>query len=183
MPHVLLNGAFADADAQLEEFATDPFSSPEPILRRHFLDQSHGFCGYLWFRRCCSELVLPEQAKSLAMPPQERLWLDNEEGLFPGSNHSCQKQQELAVRFGTGRSFHVSAQDNKLLAQECVFCHEFGLASKKVGQRSQDKSGVGWFGPVDETVVERLKAKAYQTRDEGENLMHSVRYPFVKMRG
>jgi hypothetical protein len=35
----------------------------------------------------------------------------------------------------------------------------------------------GWFGPVDETVVERLKAKAYQTRDEGENLMHSVRNP------
>ena len=75
----------------------------------------------------------------------------------------------------------MSAQDNERLSQECVFCHEFGLASRKVGQHSQDKSGVGWFGPVDETVVERLKAKAYQTRDKGENLMHSVRYPFVKM--
>ncbi len=75
----------------------------------------------------------------------------------------------------------MSAQDNQRLSQECVLCHEFGLASSKVGQRSQDKSGGGWFGPVDETVVERLKAKTYQTRDEGENLMHSVRYPFVKM--
>ena len=63
MPHVFLNGAFGDADAQLESFATDPFRSPEPILRRHFLDQGHGFCGYLWFGRCCSGLVLPEQAR------------------------------------------------------------------------------------------------------------------------
>jgi len=75
----------------------------------------------------------------------------------------------------------MSAQDNERLSQECVFCHEFGLASRKVDQRSQDKRGVGWFGPIDETVVERLKAKADQTRDEGENLMHSVRYPVVKM--
>jgi len=55
-----------------------------------------------------------------------------------------------------------------------------GLASGKVSQRSHDENGGGWFGPVDETVVERLKVKASQTRDEGENPMHSVRYPFVK---
>ena len=34
-----------------------------PIVSRHFLDQSHGCCGYLWFGRCCSGLVLPEQAR------------------------------------------------------------------------------------------------------------------------
>ena len=101
--------------------------------------------------------------------------------MLPGPNHPGKKHQEHPVRFGTGRSLHVSAQDNERLSQECVFCHEFGLASRKVGQRSQDKSAGGWFGPVDETVVERLKAIASQTRDEGENLMHSVRYPFVKM--
>ena len=30
-------------------------------------------------------------------------------------------------------------------------------------------------------VVERLKTKVCQPFDEGENLMHSVRYPFVQM--
>ena len=35
--------------------------------------------------------------------------------------------------------------------------------------------------PTMRTVVERLKAKACQTRDEGKNPLHSVRYPFVKM--
>jgi hypothetical protein len=115
------------------------------------------------------------------MPPQESLWLNNEQRLFPCSNHSCQKHQEHAIRFGTDGSLGVSAQDNQLLAQERVFCHEFGLASGKVCQRPQQERGGVRFGPGDEAVVERPKAKAYQTPDEGENLMHSGRYPFVKM--
>ena len=32
-----MNGAFADADAQFEEFATDAFCSPESIVLCHFL--------------------------------------------------------------------------------------------------------------------------------------------------
>ena len=35
-------------------------------------------------------------------------------------------------------------------------------------------------GPVDEAVLERLKAKARHSLDEGENPMHGVRYPFVR---
>ena len=88
------------------------------------------------------------------------VFLNDEEGLFPDPNHSCQEHQEYAVRFGTGRSCDISPQDNERLSQAGVFCHEFGLASRKVGQRSQEKSGGGWFGPVNEAVVERLKAKA-----------------------
>jgi hypothetical protein len=38
----------------------------------------------------------------------------------------------------------------------------------KVGQRPQDKRGSEWFGPGDEAVVERLKAKA----SFGERLSH-----------
>ena len=68
-----------------------------------------------------------------------------------------------------------------MLAQERVFCHELGLASGEVRHGSHYERGVGWVGQVDETVVERLKAKACQTRDESENPLHGVRSPFVKM--
>jgi hypothetical protein len=68
-----------------------------------------------------------------------------------------------------------------VLPQEGVCCHELGLVSGEVSHGSHDERGGGWFGPVDETVVERLKAKASQTRDEGENPLHRVRSPFVKM--
>ncbi len=76
MPQILLNGTCRDMNAQLEEFTTNTLSSPQAILHCHFLDQSQGFCGDLWFSRCCSRLVFPVKPQSLAMPPQERLWLD-----------------------------------------------------------------------------------------------------------
>jgi len=101
--------------------------------------------------------------------------------LLPVSSHLGQQHQEHPIRFGTGGSIHLSPEDDQLLAKERVFCHEFGLASGKVCQRPQDKSGVGWFCPGDKAVVERLKTKASQPFDKGENPMHSVCYPFVKM--
>ena len=101
--------------------------------------------------------------------------------MFPGLNRLRQKNQEHVVRFGIGKPFHLSTENDQRLSQERVFCHEFGLASGKVCQRPQQERGGVRFSPGDEAVVERLKAKAYQPRDEGENPMHSVRYPFVKM--
>ena len=50
----------------------------------------------------------PYQQSSVILP-------DNEQVLFPGSNHLSQKTQEHPVRFGTGRSFHQSTEDNELL--------------------------------------------------------------------
>jgi hypothetical protein len=65
------------------------------------------------------------------------------------------------------------------LSQECVFCREFGLVSGKVCQHPHHERGGGVrFGPVSETVVKRLKAKACQAFDEEKNLMHSVHYSF-----
>ena len=67
------------------------------------------------------------------------------------------------------------------MTQEGVFCHELRLATGLVGQRQeQGRAGVR-YGPGDEAVVERPKTKACQPREEGENPVHSRRYPFVKM--
>ena len=75
------------------------------------------------------------------MPAQQRLWLDNEQRLLPGPHHSCQQDQEHAVRLGTDRLFHLATQDDQLLTQQGVFCDEFGLASGKVGQRPKQQRG------------------------------------------
>ena len=75
---------------------------------------------------------IPIQLESMAMPMEERLWLNDEQRLLPCSNHPGQKHEEHAIRFGTGGSFHLSAEGNELLMEQCVFCHEFGLASGKV---------------------------------------------------
>jgi hypothetical protein len=126
-----------------------------------------------------TRLVFPKKPKSLAMPPQQRLWLNDEQRLFPGPYCSCQHHQEHSIRPGACGSFDVSAEDNQLLAQERVFCHEFRLASGKVCQDPHHERGGGVrFGPVSEAVEERLKAKACKPFDEGKNSVQSVYYPF-----
>jgi hypothetical protein len=130
--HVFLDRSLADAKTQLEPFAADPFGSPEQILRCHFLDQGHSLFRGLRLRRTCPGLGLPIELKSLAMSLQERFWLNNEKRLLPGPNHPCQKHQKHSIRFGAGWAFHLSAQDDQMLSQERIFCHEFGLSSGKV---------------------------------------------------
>ena len=76
------------------------------------------------------------------MPTQERLWLNDKKRLLPGPNRPRQKNQEHPVRFGTGRSFHLSVEDNERLSKERVLCYELGLAPDKVSQCP--KPGARW---------------------------------------
>src|SRR5215470_3532465 len=116
-------------------FTTNPFCSPQSIVPRHLLNQGDGLLGDPWCGRSSPRLVLPKAFAAQAMPPQHRLWLNEEQRLFPCPHHACQQDQEHPVGSGTG----------------------------------------------DETVVERLKTKACQPLHEGENPMHNVHSPFVKM--
>jgi hypothetical protein len=54
------------------------------------------------------------------------------------------------------------------------------LRAWSVSVRSRERSGVG-CGPIDETVVERQKTHTCQLRDERENALHSIWYPFIKI--
>ena len=50
------------------------------------------------------------------MPAQSCLWLDDEERLFPGPNHSCQENEEQAIGFRAYWPFHLALEDDELLA-------------------------------------------------------------------
>ncbi len=115
------------------------------------------------------------------MPTQERLWLDDEKCLLPGSYHPGQKHEEDAVRLGTSRPFYLSSQDDQLLTQQGIFCDEFGFASGKVGQCQEQEWGSVGFGPGDEAVVQRPKTQVCQPRDDGEYPLHNVHSPLVQM--
>ena len=117
------------------------------------------------------------------MPPQERLWLDNNDGLFPAPNYPGQKNQKQPVRFAAGRSFHLSPEDDERLSKERIFCDEFRFPSGKVCQRTQNERARGRSRPVEEVGIERLKAVACQSLDGDKNTMHSRRFLLVmKMR-
>jgi hypothetical protein len=119
--HVHLNGSFRNVNAQLEEFASDAFCSPQAVVPCHLLNQGHCLLRDPWLERSCSGLVLPEEFEALTMPSQQCLWLDDEQRLFPGTYYSGQQHKEHAVRLGTGRSFHLATQDDHLLTRASRF--------------------------------------------------------------
>ena len=45
--HVLLDRALAHTDAEFQQFSTNPFSTPKPIVLRHLPDQGDGLDGDL----------------------------------------------------------------------------------------------------------------------------------------
>ena len=77
--------------------------------------------------------------------------------------------------------------DDELSSHLFLFLHRTGKVfhsahSPLILERISQVASTGVrFCPGGEAVVERLKTKACQPLDEGENPMHSVRYPFVKM--
>jgi hypothetical protein len=82
-----------------------------PVILGHRLDQGDGLKSHLWFVRGHLCLVLPAEAETLTMPTQERLWLNNKQGLLPCLNGSCQQYQHFSIRLSTSWSFDLSAQD------------------------------------------------------------------------
>jgi len=115
------------------------------------------------------------------MPPQERLRLDNEQGLLPCMRRSSQKNQDHPIPLRACWSFDLPTEDDELLPEEGVFCHEFGLPPGKVSHRSYYERGASRLCPVDEAVIECSKAVACQSLDGGEKAMHSVQFSFMKM--
>ena len=78
-----MDGALADLDAQLEEFAADAFGAPGDVLRSHLADQRTDIGCDPCLRRLGLGLVALDQAEQLAMPAEEGVGLDDEKGLPP----------------------------------------------------------------------------------------------------
>jgi len=181
MPHVLLDRSLTDVYAQLEQFATNTFRPPQSIVPCHLLDQRHGLSGYLRFGCSRPRFVLPEKSKSLAMPLEQRLWLDNEQGVFPGLNCLARRTRSIrsvlvqAGRFTCRRRMISCCRSRAFSAMSSDL-----LLARSVSVQSRERGGVR-FCPGDEAVVERPKTIYCQPCDEGENPVHSRRYPFVKM--
>jgi hypothetical protein len=60
--------------------------------------------------------VPPEKAKSLTMPHEKRLGLNNQEGLPPGSNGSRQKHEQDAIALPEAWPCDLSAKNDELLS-------------------------------------------------------------------
>jgi hypothetical protein len=91
--------------------------------------------------------------------PQERLRLDEEQRLFPRSDHPGKAYQQQSIRLPAQGSFDLSMQDDQVVAEPRVFRQPFGFASGQIGECSQSQGGRRRFDPPGNIVLERVKAE------------------------
>ena len=87
-----------------------------------------------YYHLCTATVPQRQHSTGIIFRPYQRrsvIFPDNEQALFPGPNRLRQKNQDHPVRFGTGRLYHLSTEDDKRLSQERVFRHEFGSATNE----------------------------------------------------
>jgi len=86
------------------------------IVCCHLLDQVDGLKRRPRLSQVRIGFVLPEYMEELTMLAQKRFRLDDEERLFPGSDHPGQKHQEKPICLLVDRSFDLSTKDDQLLS-------------------------------------------------------------------
>ena len=76
MPHVLLNGSFTDANAQLQQLASDALRAPEHVVLGHRLDERDDLRRESLRLTTGSGLSSPDDLEEVSMPAQQRLGAD-----------------------------------------------------------------------------------------------------------
>ena len=149
---------------------------PEPIVLGHLSDQGNRFGSDPRLVRSGLGLAFPVETKELPMPAQQGLWLHEQKSLLPGSNQPGQQDEEDAIGPGERWPFHLSLEDDKLLAQEGNFRHQLGLAPAQVVQRLQRQGGSERFGPTSKARGKRLQAAILQSPEMGQNTSHNKNF-------
>ena len=80
---VFLYRAFRHGNPELQQLALNALGSPEEVLFRNPLDQINRVLSQLGCVRLGPRSPFPEEAKPLAMPTQESVWLDDQKRLLP----------------------------------------------------------------------------------------------------
>lgn len=130
--HILLNRAFGHVDAQLEQFPTNAFRTPQVIVAGHGLNQPDRLCRKFRLPGSCPGALPPEPAEQVAMPSQEGVRLDNQERLFPTAGSPCKDDQEQPIGLGTNWALHLTAENGELLTEQGVLSDEFRTGAGQI---------------------------------------------------
>jgi hypothetical protein len=156
---LLLDGPFPDANIACEKFTPHALRTPKSLGRCHLLPQADRLRRPFRLAHARFGCVLPEHAETFTRPSQERLRLDEEQRLFPRSDHPGKAYQQQSIRLPAQGSFDLSMQDDQVVAEPRVFRQQFGFASGQIGECSQYQGGRRRFDPPGNIFLERVKAE------------------------
>ena len=115
----------------------DAFRTPEAILSGHLLDQGDGFVRYPGAPTPVAGLEPPEQPETLAMPAQERIGLEDEDGFLPMPDPADEEDEPEAIGWGEAWLVNLAVKDDELHAEEGVLGNEFGIAASDAEGRAE----------------------------------------------
>jgi hypothetical protein len=110
----------------------DGLYAPKAVLPGHLLDQSDGFQGDPGAPTPIARLEPPEQPEALAMPAQERIGLEDEEGFLPTPEPAGEEDKPEAIGWGESWLVDLAVKDDELLAEERVLGNELGIATSEI---------------------------------------------------
>ena len=131
--HVLLDGALANLDGELEQFASNVLGAPETVIPGHLADEVDGLLRGTRRSVCGLGLAAPIAAEEVAVPAQEGLWLDDDKGLLPEPGTSGKEDEEESVGDGEVWSLVLAGEHNDLVAEESVLDEQVGAGAREVG--------------------------------------------------
>jgi hypothetical protein len=80
--HILLYGAWRHEQAELQqELVGNPLLASRPVVPSHATDERSQVCRDRWPSRL--RCLPPEQSEPLAMPADQRHWLDEDQSVAP----------------------------------------------------------------------------------------------------
>jgi hypothetical protein len=107
-------------------------------------------------------LVSPEVLEHVAMPAQQGIGLDNQQGLSPGGELTGKQHQEQTIFPSEPRSFALSSEHDQRVAQQGIFEEEVGFAAREVGYCPDWDCVDDRFGPGFEKLTKGLKERKYR---------------------
>jgi hypothetical protein len=159
--HVFAHTRFPDVDAELKQFAVNPWRAPQRLFPTHASDQVPSISGDCWSSRLpVSDLPGPKQTEALAMPSNHGLGLDDHQSRTPVVPNSAQPDPQNKVRGRQLRSFlrrtpeHANPMaERKILQLKGGAGSEDGLESgnercQKGGHRLPRATSRIWSSPM-----------------------------------
>jgi len=95
--HVFLNGAFADANAEFQQLAANPFRTPEHVAFGHRPDEHDNFPRQSPRLTTRSGLSSPDDLQEIPMPAQQRFRFNDVQSVPPSVAQAGQDEQKQAV--------------------------------------------------------------------------------------
>ena len=123
--HIFCDRSLTHINAEFEEFAVDPGSAPQRVGEAHVADQLADFDRHFWPAAARARLPSPEQAKPGPMPADDRLRLDDHQGVQNVGCDAIQARKNEAIKIAENKPLRrFSSQHIKLVAQRHNLCLE-----------------------------------------------------------